>query len=224
VNGTDLGISALPGITIAAVLAAVIALVAIRRWSDQSAIVRAKAQAKARLFELRLFMDDPIQILRSQRALIAAQSRVIRLLLPSFLVLVVPMALLMWVLDGFYGRAPLRVGEVAVVLAESRQNSIKAPEAVIVETKPIFLQATGETTWRIRPVRPATSVLEIGYARTKIVAGSGIAYLPHPLTGSGEVRIHYPSAMVFGFHWLVWFLLLSAIAAMVLRRVLRVVF
>jgi hypothetical protein len=169
-------------------------------------------------------MDDPIQILRSQRALMAAQSRVIRLLLPSFLILVGPMALLMWALDGFYGRAPLRVGESAIVLAHSRQSSIKAPDAVIVETTPIFLQATGETAWRIRPLRPVTGALTVGTTKTKIVAGPGIAYLAHPLTGSSGAHIHYRRATVLGFHWLIWFLLLSATAAIVLRRVLRVVF
>jgi hypothetical protein len=224
VNEIDLGISALVGIALASLIAAIVALLAVRRWSDQDAIAKAKAQTQAHLFELRLFMDDPAQILRSQRALVLDQARIVKLLLPSFVILAIPMAGLMWMLDGLYGRAPLRVGEAVVVLAESRHQSITAPQDVIVETKPLYIEATGETGWRIRPVRPVTGAIEVAAMRAKIVAGAGITYLPEPLPGTGRIRIQYPSATVFGFHWLLWFLLLSTIAALAFRRVLRVVF
>jgi hypothetical protein len=224
VTKIDLGIGALVGIAIASLIAAILALLVVRRWSDQDAIAKTKAQTRAHLFELRLFIDDPAQILRSQRALVLDQARVVRLLLPSFVILAFPMAGLMWMLDGLYGRAPLRVGEPAVVLAESRHESITAPHDVIVETKPLYIETTGETGWRIRPARPVTGTIEVAAMRAKIVAGTGIAYLPEPLPGTGRIRIQYPSATVFGFHWLLWFLLLSTIAALAFRRVLRVVF
>ena len=38
------------------------------------------------------------------------------------------------------------------------------------------------------------------------------------------IRIEYPSATVFGFHWILWFMLLSLITALVLRGPMRVVF
>jgi uncharacterized membrane protein (DUF106 family) len=224
VNGTDLGIIALTGIAIASLITSLVAILAIRRWSDQDAVLRAKSEAQAHLLELRLFMDDPVQILRSQRELVVAQARVIKLLMPPLLILAVPMAMVFWMLDALYGRAPLRVGEPAVVLAKARPNSIRAPEAVLIETKPLFIQSTGETAWRIRPVRPVTGTILVSDLRAKLVAGSGIAYLPKPLADPDGVHIQYPPATVFGFHWVVWFLLLSAINALVFRHVLRVVF
>jgi hypothetical protein len=224
VNEIDLGISALLGIALASLIAAILALLAVRRWSDQAAVAKAKAQAQAHLLELRLFMEDPAQILRSQRALVLDQARIVRLLLPSFLVLAIPMAGVMWMLDGLYSRAPLRVGEPAVVLADLHQHSITAPENIIVETKPLYIESTRETGWRIRPARPVAGTISVGGMQTKVIAGSGIAFLPEPLPGSGGVRIPYPAATILGFPWLVWFLLLSGVAALALRRVLGVVF
>ena len=58
--------------------------------------------------------------------------------------------------------------------------------------------------------------------QAKFVAGSGTAYLPRPRRGSWLFQ--YPSATVFGFHWMLWFLLLSLITALVFRGPMRVVF
>ena len=222
-NETDLGIWALCGIVPASFGSALVAILAIRRWSDQEALARAKSQAQAHLLELRLFIDDPSQILRSQRALIADQVRIVKLLLPSFLILLVPMAVILWTLDALYSRGPLRVGEPAVVSGQFRQSSVAPPVGIEVETKPLFALATGETCWRIRPERPLRGTLRIGDRTAAIVAGSGVSFLPQPLWPS-SIRIPYPPATVLGFHWLLWFILLSAVFALLLRRSLRVVF
>jgi hypothetical protein len=223
-NAVDLGGMAFSGIALASIGTALLALLVVRRWSDHDRIARVKAQAHAHLLELRLFMDEPAQILRSHWALVVDNARMLRLLLPSLLILAVPMVLVLWGLDAMYGRAPLRVGEPAVVSTESRYNSISTPDGVIVETKPLFIQATGQRSWRIRPVRSASGIVTAGSGQRRIVAGSEIAYLPEPLVGASPIQIGYPRATVFGVHWLVWFVLLSTAAAFVLRRPLRVVF
>ena len=222
-NETDLGLLALVGIVAASFGAAIVSLLVIRRWSDQDVLARTKARAQAHLLELRLFIDDPAQILRSQRALIADQAGIIRLLLPSFLILMIPMALVLWALDALYSRGPLRVGEAVVVSTDSRQASINPPSGLLVETKPLFVQATGETCWRVRAVQPLRGTLRIADRSTAIVAGAGVSYLPEPLWRE-SIRVPYPHATVLGLHWLIWFLLLSAIFALLLRRSLRVVF
>ncbi len=222
-NETDLGIWALFGIVVASFVSAVIALLVIRCWSDQGALARTKAHAQAHLLELRLFIDDPTQILRSQRALIVDQARIMRLLLPSFLILMIPMALVLWTLDALYSRGPLRVGEPVVVSTDSRQVSINPPSGLLVETKPMFVQASGETCWRVRAIQPLRGTLRIADKSAAIVAGAGVSYLPDPLWRE-SIRVPYPRAMVLGLHWLIWFLLLSAVFALLLRRSLRVVF
>jgi hypothetical protein len=167
-------------------------------------------------------MDDPRQVLRSQRALLADNVRIMRLLLRPFLIVAIPMALAMWQLDALYGRAPLRVGEPAVVSAEWRQSAIGAPDGLMVETVPVYTQATSETSWRIRPLRPTSGIVRVASFERRIVAGSGIAYLPEPVVGRNAIDIRYPRATVLGLHWLVWFVMLSAIASFILRRPLRV--
>jgi hypothetical protein len=134
------------------------------------------------------------------------------------------MVLVFWGLDAFYSRAALRVGEAAVISVESFHHSIAIPDGFVVETKPLFIRATGQTSWRIRPVRPASGTVTVASMQERIAAGSGIAYLPAPLVRNSAIRIGYPRATVLGFHWLLWFLLLSTIAAFVMRRPLRVVF
>jgi hypothetical protein len=93
-----------------------------------------------------------------------------------------------------------------------------------VETPPVYLASAGETCWRVRPTRPASGLIRIAGASTRLVAGPGIAYLPEPLFGRPAIEISYPPATVFGLHWLTWFLILSTVAAFLLRRPLRVRF
>jgi hypothetical protein len=223
-NDVDLGGSALLGIALASLGTAAAALLGVRRWSDQDAIVRTKSLAQAHLLEFRLFMDEPRQVLRSQRDLIADNLHLMRLLLPAFLALAVPMLLVMWQLDALYGRAPLRVGEAAVVSAESRQHSIAAPDGVTVETNAVYTQADRQTSWRIRPSLPISGQMRVGSRERRIVAGSGISYLPQPLIGNNAIEIAYPPATILGFHWILWFLVLSTVAGFLLRRPLRVAF
>lgn len=223
-NGVDLGAAALVGIALASVVVSAIVLLLLRRWSDQDAIATTKAHAQAHLLEFRLFMDDPVLVLRSQRDLLIDNMRLMRLLLPAFLILAVPMVLVMWQLDALYGRAPLRVGEAAVVSAAFQQHLIESPGAIVIESKPVYIQAEQQTSWRIRPARATSGMLRVGSIQRRIVAGSGISYLPEPLVGKRAIEVGYPRATVLGLHWLVWFLLLSTVAGLILRRPLRVAF
>jgi hypothetical protein len=217
IRDEDLGLPAFAGVAAASVAAAVIALYVLRRWSDQKKIAEVRSRMAAHLLEFRLFMDEPVLILRSQRDLLVDNARILRLLARPLLILVVPMALIVWQLEALYARAPLRPGEAAVVTTESRQSSIAVPDGVAVETEPVYLQATNETCWRIRPSRAVSGTLRAGSLKTRLVAGSGTAYLPNP------DGITYPRATIFGLHWLVWFLVLSTIAAFLLRKPMRVV-
>jgi hypothetical protein len=218
----DLGIPALLEIAVASAGMAAVALFVIRRSTDQDAIARTRAQAEAHLLECRLFLDEPLQILRSQRALLLENIRMMRQLLRPLLILAIPTALVMWQLDALYGRAPLRVGEAAVVSTDSRESSIMTSGSVVVETGPHYIKATKETSWRIRPSRAISGFVRVGSVNRRIVAGSGIAYLPEPLPGSHRIDITYPGATVLGLPWLAWFLALSTIAAFLLRRPMRV--
>jgi hypothetical protein len=147
-----------------------------------------------------------------------------KLLVKPLLVAAVPMVLILWQLDALYGRAPLRVGDAAVVSTTDPEPDIVAPAGTAVETKPVHILATGETVWRIRPARETSGVLRVGSAKARIVAGQGLAYLPQRLIGRSRIEITYPPAIVLGWPWLAWFLILSTVGGFLLRRPLKVTF
>ena len=239
----DLGGVALATLIPISVLAGIAILLVFRFTSDQAAVRRAKGIAQAHLLEFRLFMDDPVLILRAQRDLIVANLRFLKLMLRPFLWMLIPMALLLAFLEAFYGHAPLRVGDAAIVTAQVRNAAapltLQAPAEVIVETPPVHVLAEHQVSWRIRPVRAATSELRIlrdGQGLTKrISAGNGVRFLSErrgsllscllyptelPLDDSEVewIEIRYPPATVLRLHWLIWFLAVSAIVAFALRR------
>jgi uncharacterized membrane protein (DUF106 family) len=224
VSDVELGIDAVAGLALVSLAITTVALLVVRRWSDQDEIARLRKVSQAHLLEFRLFQDDPTQVLQSQRALIVDQVRLMARLFRPLLILIIPMLLIMWQLDALYGRAPLRVGEAAVISVNSREVAISAPARLTVETKPVFTQATGQTSWRIRPSHETSGVVRIGSLQRRIVAGSRIAYLPEPLLDPKQISVTYPRATVYGLHWLVWFAGFSIVSAFALRRHLRTVF
>jgi len=188
-------------------------------------------------------MDDPVLVLRAQRDLIVANLHFLKLMLRPFLWMLVPMALLLAFLEAFYGHAPLRVGDAALITAQVRNATasltLEAPPDIAVETPAVHVLAESQVTWRVRPLRATTAELQLlcnGRTFTKrITAGPGIHFLSErrgsilslllyptesPLSTSEIewIEIRYPPATVLRLHWLIWFFAISAITALVLRR------
>lgn len=219
---TELGGAALLGVSTVAAATTFVMMLLIRRCSDQEAIGRAKAQAQARLLECRLFRDDPVQVLRSQCALFLSNLRILRLLLPSLALSTLPILGVLWTLDSLYSRAPLEIGKPAVVSARGQQQSIGVPAGFVVETKPLYTKASGQTSWRIRPTQRSSGRLQAGPISEKLVSGPGSAFLPRSFFGDGSLEIRYPKATILSFPWMFWFVVVSLLSVLVLRRPLRV--
>ena len=240
---TDLGLAALASLIPISILAGMAILVVFRYTSDAAAVRHAKGIAQAHLLEFRLFMDDPVLVLRAQRDLIVANVRFMRLMLRPLLWMLVPMGLLLACLEAFYGHAPLRPGEAAIVTAEVRNAAaaltLGAPPEIVVETPAVHVLAENQVSWRIRPQHTTTTELRIldgNQTITKRVsAGNGIHFLSErrgsllslflyptesPLAGNDIkwVEIRYPPATVLHLHWLIWFFAISGITALALRR------
>ena len=248
-TATDLGSTALATLIPVSVLAGVAILLVFRYTSDAAAVRRAKGVAQAHLLEFRLFMDDPVLVLHAQRDLIVANLRYLKLMLHPFLWMLIPMGLLLAVLEAFYGHAPLRVRDAAIVTAKVKNAAasltLQAPDGIAVETPAVHVPAEHQISWRIRPLRFATAELQIldaDRAVTKrISTGPGVHFLSErrgsllnlllyptewPLS-SDEVEwieIRYPPATILHMHWLIWFLGISAITAFALRRRFGAVF
>lgn len=239
----DLGLPALATLVPISILAGIGILLVFRYSSDPAAVRRAKGIAQAHLLEFRLFMDDPVLVLRAQRDLIVANLRFLKLMLRPFLWMLVPMALLLAFLEAFYGHAPLRVGDAALITAQVQNAAasltLEAPPEIAVETPAVHVLAERQITWRIRPLQATTAELQISCAgrafSKRISAGPGIRFLSErrgsllslllyptesPLS-AGEIEwieIRYPPATVLHLHWLIWFFAISAITAFALRR------
>jgi hypothetical protein len=249
VTEIDLGMPALASLIPISMLTGIGMLLVFRHASDQAAIRRAKGLATAHLLEFRLFMDEPRLILRAQRDLIVANARFLRLMLRPALVLALPMALLLAAMEAFYGHAPLRVGEPAIVTAQMKQHGrapvLKAPAEIAVETPAVRIAAERQVSWRIRPLRATTAELQlIGPDRVlskSVSAGSGMHYLSERrgslanlflrpteaplLDGDIEwIEVRYPRASVLHLHWLIWLFAISAITALALKRKFRAAF
>lgn len=245
----DLGMPAFASLVPISILAGMGMLLVFRHASDQAAVRRAKGIAQAHLLEFRLFMDEPRLILRAQRDLIVANARFLRLMLRPVVVLALPMGLLLAGLEAFYGHAPLRVGYPAIVTAQLKDTAailaLKASPEIAVENPPVHVPAERQVSWRIRPLRAATSEVEVvrdGRAfRKSVSAGDGLHFLSErrgslaglflrptepPLSDSeiAWIEVRYPDAVILHLHWLIWFFGTSAITALALRRRFRAAF
>ena len=239
----DLGMPALASLLPISILTGIGTLLVFRRASDQAAVRRAKGLVTAHLLEFRLFMDEPRLILKAQRDLIVANARFMKLMLRPVVVLALPMTLLLAAMEAFYGHAPLRIGDPAIVTAQMKHEDIsltlKAPDGITVETPPVHVAANRQVSWRIRPLRATNAALEVvrrdrAIAKS-ISAGAGMHYLserrgslPNLLLRPTEpplsdaeidwIEVRYPTASILGLHWLIWFFGISAVTALALRR------
>ena len=144
-----------------------------------------KRKVYASLLELRVFADEPVVTWRAQKSLFAANLRYMGLALKPAMWMIVPMALLILHLESFYARAPLPVGQEAIVTmgmapgwdARSPAPALTAPTGLEVATPPVRVEAAREISWSIVPRGEISGqlVFRVGGQEIvkKIEAGSG---------------------------------------------------
>ena len=121
-----------------------------------------KNTIKGHLLELWLFRDDTATVLGAQGHILRLNARYIFLTLKPFLVLLIPMALILIPLDGWFGFRALRPGDSATVvvsaggLSNPDKASITVSDGLAVDTPALRIPATREIAWRIRALRPGT--------------------------------------------------------------------
>ena len=179
----------MPALAPVSVLFGVAVLWVFSRVSNQQRIAEAKRMIRAHLYELRLFTDEPSLVWKAQISLLRQNFRYFALSLMPALVMAVPAFLLFVQLEAFYGRAPLQVGEAAIVTAHLNRPIdsaapapvLQAPDGVVVETPGVRIPGQREISWRIRPTRDANGVLRVvvpgGDVEKSIRAGAGPGYI-----------------------------------------------
>jgi hypothetical protein len=154
----------------------------------------------AHLLELILFIDEPRTILRAQINLFRANVRLLKQVLVPLATSALLFGAIYAPLDPYLGHGPLVPQEPAVVTVATLATPLRliAPREVTIETPPVQSVHSHETSWRIRPLTFSSGPFHVVRDGRKI---------PQAL------EIPWPPVHLFHLHWLVWFLLISGIAA-----------
>jgi uncharacterized membrane protein (DUF106 family) len=158
------------------------------RVSNQARIQEVKRKARAHMYELRLFADEPSLIWQAQKQLLAANFRLLGLTLRAALVLAVPTILLLLHLEPFYGKSPLPIGSTALVTMQMKgpldpgvRPALEAPPGVAVETPAVLVMAENQLVWRVRGLAEGSGALRVrlpgGALEKRIEVGRGPRYV-----------------------------------------------
>lgn len=173
------------GLAVASCLLGIAMLWVVGKTSNQGAIQRAKKLMQAHLLEMRLYRDEPILLFRAQGNLLLNNARYLGHMLRPALFLVVPMVLLYGHFDAIYGRRPLRVGESALLAADTALSgselSLSASGSFQVDSVPVTALASGQVVWRIRATGEGAADLKVetpqGSIHKRAVAGDDQPYV-----------------------------------------------
>ena len=222
---------------IISIFAGILTALVIRRTTDMGALRQQSNRIHAHLLEFRLFFDEPRLIWGAQLDLLRANARLLWLLLPSTLILALPMTWLFLQLEGAYGYRSLHPGEAALVTAQLTRRiqatdhfALQGVGSVAVETPPIRVAHDNQVAWRIRPTGVGDGAVDLtvaGQVMRKTVSGSIrsprrfrslLECVLHPaesrLSDAGVewLEVDYPRT---GSDWILWFLSLSTVTALI---------
>jgi hypothetical protein len=157
-----------------------------RRTTDSTKLQEAKNNMQARLLEVRLFKDSPSIVLAGLAGMLACNLRYLKHSLKPTLFMLVPLVVLMIHLDAWFGHAPLRPGQAALVrvkILESAQQafddvSLEASAGLAIETPSLRVPQDKEISWVVRASQTGQYLLNVrgaGSAAQKkiVVADSG---------------------------------------------------
>ena len=233
-----------------AILTGILTALVVRRTTNASALRAAARKIHADLLEFRLFFDEPWLIWQAWMSLLRDNLRLFRLFLPATVILALPVAWLVLQLETVYGLRPLHPGEAAVVTVQMKRPldpadhlELQGRAGIQVETPPVRVVRDNQVVWRIRSVsdghgegeltvngRIVRKSIAIGDAPTILSprrSSSLVEFLLHPeepRLPEGDIvwlQVGYPMSQS-AIPWLVWFLGISAAAALVSVRWLKV--
>lgn len=188
------------------VLGGILALLVIKRFSNQKAIARVKNEIKVHLFEVRLFQDDLLGVLSSTAKVLLKNLLYIGHNLVPMAVMLVPMVAILAQLVATYAYDPLPAGSVQVVKAQlatgddgrplmpATQVRLETPPGVTLESQ--VRTPRGEIAWRLRCEQPGRHELRIHLGDevvTKTLAVGGEAGRMPVMRTRGLEAILYPA-------------------------------
>jgi hypothetical protein len=216
----DLGRAALLSLLAIAVVSTLLGLAVFRRLTEGETIKRVTNLMIASLLECLLFLNEPRLVLRAQGQLIRANLRFLRLMAIPAALLILPFWFLFAQLEANFGRAPLALGEQAVVTVHSDgATELSAPPEILIETPAVRNVFATEVNWRIRPLTPTSGPIRITLPdrvlTVSVRAGHRlVATIVNPFT-KAMIDPNYPRATVLNHDWLVWYIAASLLTGLV---------
>lgn len=162
-------------LTVLSVVSGVVMLLVVGKTTPQRRVQVARDRMASAIYEMRLFLDSPGRILRSQARMLGWSFAYIGYMLPAFVLMSLPLGLLGLHLEARYGEAALPTGapmviavtmkpgsELAdVVPGEARGVRITAPPMRVVDEGRVYLRAVIDQPGEyILPVRAGGVVVE----------------------------------------------------------------
>ena len=147
----------------------VIFLEVFRRTTNSVKLQEAKNNMQARLLEVRLFKDSPSIVLAALAGMLACNLRYLKHSLKPTLLLLPLLVVLMIHLDAWFGHAPLRPGQAALVkiklLKTARQAlddvSLEAAAGLAIETPSLRVPQEKEISWVVRASQAGHYLLRV---------------------------------------------------------------
>lgn len=160
------------GLTVVSAIAAVLMLLAYRATSNQAAIEAVKRKIVAGLFEIRLYNDDLVAILRAQWTILRANLRYMGLNLVPMLWMLLPFVLVVAQLQFHYGYEGLKAGEPTLLTVSLTDEAAggaagdaitlaELPAGLRLDSPRVWIPAKGEAAWRIVAEQPGSYVLQL---------------------------------------------------------------
>jgi hypothetical protein len=166
----------LAGLLLVSLATSAVMLLVVARTSNQPGMAATKRAMHAGLFEIRLFNDDLVAILRALGEVLKQNGRYLLLSLVPLLWMIVPLVLVIAQLQAFYGYAGLGVGHPVRGREERRPEAggaatgrggsgagpaLEAPPEIRVETAAVQLVGSNEVLWRIVATAPGAFTLTV---------------------------------------------------------------
>jgi hypothetical protein len=191
------------GLAIVALGTAVVLLLVIRTTSNQPGIRAEKRAMRACVYEIRLFNEDLVAMLRAVGELLRRNFTYLRLSLVPVLWMALPLTLLVSHLQAYYGYEGLGPGRAAVLTVRvddgvAEPPVLTAPAGVEVQTPVVWMPSRREAAWRIAATKPGVFELSIRAREevvTKIVRVSDALASRSPVRPAANVvdQLRYPA-------------------------------
>lgn len=227
-NEVDLGAVALILLASIGIAYGIACTVLARKFADHGAIRAAGRRLVAHLMELRLFMEDPLLLLRSQRDLIAAYIALLRAFVVPGSSLIIVSVPLLFVLQNWFAKAPLPLHRPAIVTVHLQRMfdvTLTTPPEITIDTDAVRALASNEVSWRVTPIAAVNGrVLVKGASERiehRIVAGK--TFVGRLFGSRSPVEISYPRATIAGESWMTWFLVFSCAGSLLALILFRLI-